>query len=549
MDPMLNTYKNVLIRAVVSAAGVLTLTVVITGTAFIPKWIALPGVATPADVIYRALLYLAAVMSTVISLAIVWIGTLKRITAVFAVFLALTAVAAALEDPFIRTVWFLERHLGTDSVWLVYWWPFVWGAASAFGLAAAIRWTQLFPVPVQASHIHKHIRHRPIADVAVALLRPSFLWWNVALILFIIMYAMKGGQLNGSRPLVDPGTISTAAVCLTFVFCYINVTTNYEFVTDDERARMNWILQAAVIGGYLAVAAVGFEFAVHVLRLHSQFVMWGHAIALPLGIVCTVTLLAIGVFYAGSIDTHLAIRRTAVYGLVGLMLTAAFIAIEGALSSFFVQTRATAGASMVLTGSAASLALGPVRTAVEARINAFITRILPPTALAAGERRNTVVVFTDLVGYTALSHNDESTAITLVSLFHATGRRVCDRHGGRLVKSVGDAVMLEFSDETSAFESVRDLKNRYMAAAHAIDLNPLDLRTGIHAGTVTVGRDGDLFGDTVNVASRLASAAAPNQVVFSKHTAERLRNDPPLIEVTQSLKGIKKPVISYVTPL
>jgi TolB-like protein len=136
------------------------------------------------------------------------------------------------------------------------------------------------------------------------------------------------------------------------------------------------------------------------------------------------------------------------------------------------------------------------------------------------------------VGYSTLSAQDQDRAIALVQQFQQLVRRAVPTAGGRIVKFIGDAALLESPSAEAA-----------LAAAHALHAEMGEgLRTGVHLGEVTVAFDGDLYGDGVNGAQRIQTEARPGEIVVSEDVWRRLRNRPayvfePLGE--RQLKGIE----------
>jgi len=120
------------------------------------------------------------------------------------------------------------------------------------------------------------------------------------------------------------------------------------------------------------------------------------------------------------------------------------------------------------------------------------------------------VAFVDLSGYTRLTvdRGDEHGALTSVRLGELADT-VVRRQGGRVVKLLGDGVLLLFDSPCSAIETVAELAREMLKAglpaAHA----------GLHAAPI-VERDGDVFGTTVNVASRIAAHAPAGTVLVSQ---------------------------------
>jgi class 3 adenylate cyclase len=151
------------------------------------------------------------------------------------------------------------------------------------------------------------------------------------------------------------------------------------------------------------------------------------------------------------------------------------------------------------------------------------------------------IVFVDLSGFTKLTEErgDEAAVRTATSL-QRDAETVARRRGGRLVKLLGDGALLRFPKAKTSVEAALDLvealERRGSLAAHA----------GIDTGPV-VERDLDVFGGTVNLASRIASVAAPREVLTSGAVANVV-DDPSLRfeRVDQRrLKGISEPVTLF----
>ena len=144
--------------------------------------------------------------------------------------------------------------------------------------------------------------------------------------------------------------------------------------------------------------------------------------------------------------------------------------------------------------------------------------------MSEGERRLAAVVFTDMVGYTALAQRDEVLALELLQKHNSILRGVFAKHSGREVKTIGDAFLLEFASALSAVLCSVDMQAALAEHNKASsDQEKLVIRIGIHMGDV-VHQDGDILGDPVNIASRIVNAAEGGGIWLSEHVYSQVKN-------------------------
>jgi adenylate cyclase len=130
------------------------------------------------------------------------------------------------------------------------------------------------------------------------------------------------------------------------------------------------------------------------------------------------------------------------------------------------------------------------------------------------------VGFADLVGFTSLTrHVDETELAALIEQFESVTADTVAECGGRVIKTVGDEVMYTATDARTGAEIALRICER-VAAIEALP----DLRVGVAYGAV-LARLGDIYGEPVNIASRLTSIARPDSVVVDRELAQALESD------------------------
>lgn len=168
---------------------------------------------------------------------------------------------------------------------------------------------------------------------------------------------------------------------------------------------------------------------------------------------------------------------------------------------------------------------------------------------ASVHRRLAAILVADVVGYSRLMEEDE--AATLAALKERrTGilEPVVKVHGGRVVKFMGDGVLVEFASAVNAVKCALDLQNQMTKSSEKQpDPKKIVLRIGVNIGEV-VGEGSDIFGDGVNIAARLEGLAEPGGICISGKVHDEIRGKldfsaANLGEVT--LKNIIRPVRAF----
>jgi adenylate cyclase len=154
-----------------------------------------------------------------------------------------------------------------------------------------------------------------------------------------------------------------------------------------------------------------------------------------------------------------------------------------------------------------------------------------------GTPASLTVVFTDLEGFTRFtSRQGDDAAIALLADHHRKVGPIVRSRGGRIVKRLGDGLMLSFPAPEAAVLAALEL----VTAAPA----PLRMRGGVHCGDVVLTRD-DLLGHVVNVAARVAESAKGGQVFVTSPVRDALRGFPGVTFTRtrrRSFKGVDEQV-------
>ena len=164
------------------------------------------------------------------------------------------------------------------------------------------------------------------------------------------------------------------------------------------------------------------------------------------------------------------------------------------------------------------------------------------------QRKLTAIMFTDMVGYSALAQRNEALALELLEEHRRLLRPVFPRHNGREVETAGDAFLVEFG---SALEAVRCAVEIQEQLAERNGITPperaIRLRIGIHVGDV-VHKDGKVMGDAVNIAARIEPLAAAGGICVSEDVERQVRNKLPQLLTAlgpAELKNIVLPVVVH----
>jgi class 3 adenylate cyclase len=167
----------------------------------------------------------------------------------------------------------------------------------------------------------------------------------------------------------------------------------------------------------------------------------------------------------------------------------------------------------------------------------------------AGARRLAAVMVLDVVGYSAIMSRSEAEALDVVRDVEGIVRREVPARGGRVVKFLGDGTLAEFPTALAALEASQAVLRAVSERNRSHGGRPACVRIGLHLGEL-LEKDGDIFGDAVNVAARVQPMAEPNGIALSGSVYSQVKNKLALSGTflpSRRLKNIADPVSVFLT--
>ena len=131
------------------------------------------------------------------------------------------------------------------------------------------------------------------------------------------------------------------------------------------------------------------------------------------------------------------------------------------------------------------------------------------------QRQLAAIMFTDIVGFTFLMGKDENLGLSILETNRTIHSRCIEAHSGHFVKEIGDGILSWFSSAVDAIQCA-------LAIQQGVSDHDYKLRIGIHLGDVVL-REGDVFGNTVNIANRVESLVNPGAVFVTEQVVESIR--------------------------
>ncbi|GAB2500351.1 tetratricopeptide repeat protein [Algoriphagus taiwanensis] len=130
-------------------------------------------------------------------------------------------------------------------------------------------------------------------------------------------------------------------------------------------------------------------------------------------------------------------------------------------------------------------------------------------------RKQAVVYFSDIVGYTRLMGKDEDGAFQLMKENLEAHQKTFSKYGGQIIKELGDGILGVFESPEGALQASLEIQQ------HCVKIGKFQLRIGLHCGDIIFDH-GDVFGDAVNQSSRIQSVGVPSSILLSEQLLHRL---------------------------
>jgi adenylate cyclase len=140
----------------------------------------------------------------------------------------------------------------------------------------------------------------------------------------------------------------------------------------------------------------------------------------------------------------------------------------------------------------------------------------------AETRKLAAIMFTDMVGFSRQMGSNEARTLRLLEVHNQVIQQAVTEHHGQVIKTVGDAFLVDFPSVVLAVQCAQQVQARFRTDnAEKAPTDQIHVRIGIHLGDI-VQREGDVFGDGVNVASRLQALTEADTICISQKVYEEV---------------------------
>ena len=164
------------------------------------------------------------------------------------------------------------------------------------------------------------------------------------------------------------------------------------------------------------------------------------------------------------------------------------------------------------------------------------------------ERKLVAILAADVASYSRMTETDEEGTLATLSAFRSVTDRLISRHEGRICGTAGDSILAAFGSALAAVQCAVDIQDELAHANNDLEKDRrMQFRIGVNVGDVML-KDGDIFGDGVNIAARLEGLADAGGVCISRGVHDHVMKKLPFEFEDlgeQSVKNIAQPVRVY----
>src|SRR5437667_1612825 len=137
-------------------------------------------------------------------------------------------------------------------------------------------------------------------------------------------------------------------------------------------------------------------------------------------------------------------------------------------------------------------------------------------AASTENRRLAAIMFTDIVGFSRQMGADEARMLRVLEVHNQLVQQAVTEHHGHVIKTMGDAFVVDFPSVVNAVQCAQRVQEQIrIHNAEKEKTEQIHIRIGIHLGDI-VQKEGDVFGDGVNIAKRLQELAEPDSICLSQ---------------------------------
>lgn len=168
-----------------------------------------------------------------------------------------------------------------------------------------------------------------------------------------------------------------------------------------------------------------------------------------------------------------------------------------------------------------------------------------PTPEDSGTRKLAAIMFTDVKSFSKKMGENEEAAMELLRTHDTIMKEVVEKWGGKVIKSIGDSFMVDFSSAVNAVRCAIEAQESFWKLNQGkVEFEKIEIRVGIHLGDVIMVEN-DIYGDGVNIAARIEAITEPNRICVSQDIYNQVKNKMQLNAFSigsMELKNIAEPV-------